>query len=658
MMPPQNESEVLDLIRAMESAYAEAFKAFEEDVKFYEGQLEDFIEVPEGFDVTIPSTPRAVIDEAVDNAVPSDIRFNYPPRGKRKKHEEDADAIRRFARGLWQFWRFRGGDIDVLRDFMKNLFMSGKACFKVAPDWTLWPQLSPEEESSLRARGREALSERVSMIEKIRKENFPIFCRSIAPSCIMEDPTLGPRKLWVIERYQSSPAEVCNYYGKYLAEYSSSYYHVGVPVHEVWTASYVDWNGRLVQGKRYVFVNYELVEESDNPYHEVPYCIKYSGYGREAYEGRPEFKSVGFFTRQNKSLFLAEMRRFTQLDAIMQSVAFPVAFVPETLSNGEVDFSPGNVNFIPDDLMQYVRNIWLTPQIPSAEYINSLGAISSQIERGTVQKALRGQNIGGVESAAQYNLLSNQARLRIESVVQASQDAVSWATEMALKYIDVILQDSVSVFVGEGNSGGYYEIGPNQIDGHYRISAEFIPNEEALKERKLILASDAISKGILSRWDAYTYAGFDNPWELIERRNADELMQEPIIKRALAKRVLKEWGEDADQLELEERMQQAENQWKLSQYAQQLQIGTPRGGEPMSPDGNPVNAMPIPPAAAPEATPFGPGGGFGPEPPGGPQAAPPPGAGSVPTMPGGAPAAVQASPVSGLVRDLKFLGAR
>jgi len=81
---------------------------------------------------------------------------------------------------------------------------------------------------------------------------------------------------------------------------------------------------------------------------------------------------------------------------------------------------------------------------------------------------------------------------------------------------------------------------------------------------------------------------------------------------------------------------------KLSQIAQQLQIGTPQGGDPMSPDGNPANAQPTPPALGPAQ---------------GPQQGGPPQAPGMFAIPGGAPAAAQAGPVTGLMRDINQLSA-
>ena len=43
-----------------------------------------------GFDLTIPTTLRAIVDEAIDNVMPADIQVHYAPRNVSKKAEEEA----------------------------------------------------------------------------------------------------------------------------------------------------------------------------------------------------------------------------------------------------------------------------------------------------------------------------------------------------------------------------------------------------------------------------------------------------------------------------------------------------------------------------------------------------------------------------------------
>lgn len=606
MLPPDDEFEAEQLIRNMEAHYATAFAGFEEDLLFYEGKLDAYLEAPEGFDITIPTTARAVVDEAVDNFAPTDFLITYPPRAMGDRPEKDADLIRKWVHGILNFWRTSSNDIDFIRDFGKNQFMSGKACFKIGINWSLWPQLTAETEAELRASGgHEAVMAAVESIEQMRDESFPFSVQSIPPACIMEDPTVATRKLWIIERYEGVPEEVR---ATYALEYEPlrDYYARGFLVHEVWTATYVDWKGMVHKGKHWVFINWELIREEDNIYGELPYVIKYSGFGREAYDGKPEYKSVGFYTRQVKSMLLAEARRHMQFDAIMSQVAFPIAFISENVDQKSISFAPGTLNFVSSDVLEHLDKMWLKPPIPDAEYLSSLSAIGNQIERGTVQRVLRGAGVPGTDSAAQLNSIAGQARLRVEPVKVATEQAVSEVMSKIIRFTERVLKKPVSSYTGEGTK---LTVGPKQIKGHHRVAVTFQPNEDAIKERKLILANDAISKGGLSRYDAYTFAGFENPWELIERRMADEMMMEPLVKRAMAKKMLEAWGIDVDALEMEERLDEMKKQFALSAAAQSMQMGTPTNGGPQ-PDqsqdpnpqppqggGDPANSMPLPQGA-------------------------------------------------------------
>lgn len=578
MLPPKNEVQALDLIRAMEASYKAAFDAMIENEQFYDGEIEDLIPLPEGFDLTIPTTLRAIVDEAIDNVMPHDIQVHYAPRGVSKKAEEDADAVRRFLRGVWLNWRRWGSDIDVDRDFGKNLFLHGVAVTKTVPDWTLWPSLPDEVIEQMKSGGKTAeLKGKVAAIKDMRQRYFPIISRSLSPRCIMVDPTPG-RKLWVVERYESNAAEVRNLYASLHSDFAeiarTQHKH---KIHELWTAAYIDRMGDEQKGRVFIFVDDELKFEGENPYGDPPYEVRFSGYGRQSFSDRPELKSVGFFTPQVKSLGKAEARRYSQFDAIMQQLAYPIGLLPDTLDSDSFDVTPGAMNFVPREVMELSEKVWLKANIPDGEYLSSLGAIGAQIERGTTQAPLRGSAIPGTDSAAQLGQYTYQAKLRLDSVQAAMEDALSQRLARVLWYVDKVLQDKVSVFAGDPASSGRYTVGPEQIRGRYDVRVTFQPNEDQVKERRLAMASDALVKGGLSQYDALVYAGFDNPSELVARRQAYEVMQEPEIKRAIGREMLQEWGINADEVEMQERMQMGQMQVMLSDFMNSLQGGTPAG---------------------------------------------------------------------------------
>lgn len=592
MLPPENEDDALRLIYNMEAYYAQAMLSFEEDENYYEGLLDGIMKVPEGFQVTIPTTARAVIDEAVDNVEPYDMIVHYAPRSFSKQAQEDADNIGRFLKNIWLYWRQRGADIDVVRDFIKNLFKHGKACFKVVPEWSLWPELSEKEEAALlNEGGKKSVAERAKLIKQLRKENFPIICRSLSPRHIMEDPSMDSRKLFIIEQYSTSIEEIRNKWGEF-EPYLKMHEPFGFNMRELWTATYLDENGGYHKGRHFMFINDILVHEEDNIYHELPYIVKYSGFGTESYDGTPERKATGFFNRQVKSMLKAEIRRVTHFDAMMQQLAFPILIVPDVLEDIGFDTAPGAVNYVPDDFLNNAEKMFLQAKLPAPEYMQSLNMIQSQIERGTTQRAIRGAGVPGTDSAAQLSMITSQAKLRLEPIKKTTEDAVDAVNSIILRYVANIFEDAVSVFGCEALGPDQYIVRPSMIGQRYRTRTSFLPNEEQVKERKLVLITDAMTKAGLNPYDAYTYANWENPMEVIARNLAYEIMQEPSIKRQLAKKALEDWGLDAKELELEELMDQNIIQQMMAEMQSRMQgQGQGAPGDPLM-GGNSGGGMP------------------------------------------------------------------
>lgn len=596
MLPPTNESEAIDLILAMDGFYRNAFASFKQNEELYDGQFGHLIALPEGFDVTVPSTSRAIIDEAVDNVVPDDIQVHYAPRGNTKKAEEDADAVRQYLHSWFHHLRRKGSDIDVIRDAAKNGFINGMFIWKSLTDYTLWPVLPKDEEEKLKGEGK--LKERVALIKAVRERNVPWSVRSISPRCFFVDPTVSSRKLWAMETYEAGTEEVQNRYVNWVDDFRDYRRSTKHKIYELWTATHVDWKGELKKGRVMIFVDEECVYDEESPYDDLPYIVKYSGLGRETYAGTPESKAVGMYTPQVISLLLAQARRYSQFDAIMQQSAYPIGVLPMSVDPDSFDTSPGAMNFVPDVVFQSTDKIWLQAKIPDGAYMSSLRLLGDQIERGTTQAALRGAPVTGTDSAAQLGMSTGQAKLRLESMRQALQDGLAELCQKVLIRIDTELKDKTSVFGGE-RATERYTIGPENIRGRYEVSVSFVPNEEAVKERKLALANDAIVKGGMSPYDALVFAGFDNPSEMIARRLAYDVMQEPLVKRAMGKQLLETWGVNADELALQEQMDAGSMQVLLREFMTMVESGSMRGvGDPMTPDGSPPGGGAQDPMAA------------------------------------------------------------
>src|SRR5690606_15981325 len=146
---------------------------------------------------------------------------------------------------------------------------------------------------------------------------------------------------------------------------------------------------------------------------------------------------------------------------------------------------------------------------------------------------------------AQLSMITAQAKLRLEPIKRATEEAVDAVNAMVLRYIYEILGEPVSIFASEPDGPDKYTLKPEFIKGRYRTKTTFQPNEDQTKERKLVIATDAMTKAKLNPYDALTFAGWENPMEVIARNLAYSIMEEPAIKRKLAKYYLEEWGLDA-----------------------------------------------------------------------------------------------------------------
>ena len=97
----------------------------------------------------------------------------------------------------------------------------------------------------------------------------------------MIDPTVGARKLWMVERYETSIAEISSMYAEFEEDFQlftgSQARH---KVHEIWTATHADWKGNIQTGKHFIFIDRIEVYKGDNPYPDLPFVTKYSGFGR------------------------------------------------------------------------------------------------------------------------------------------------------------------------------------------------------------------------------------------------------------------------------------------------------------------------------------------------------------------------------------------
>lgn len=590
MRPPTSDKEALDIYTWVEATWRQAFEKFTQDDEYYEGDFSSRVAVPEGYHITVPSTLRAVVDEAVDNIMPQDFSVLYSPRGITKRAEQDADKIRLYCKALIKHWLRAGTDVNPIRDSAKNLFISGYGGVKFMFDQTLWPSYS--DDSLKEAKEAGTLSKMNQRIKQARERNCPFVLQSLPPRCVVVDSSVGGRKLWAIERYEGNTEEVKRTYAKFNPDFAK----IGmegsrvVSVAEVWSADHFDHNGKYQLGQHWIIIDKKVEFSEDNSYGDLPYNFKFSGFGREDFKGNPASKAVGFYTNQVKSLGSAEVRAYSQFDAIRSQTAFPVGMVPDNYDPTGLDLTPGAMNSVPEQIFMNNERLFTKIPMPDAAHMNALNWIAGQIERTTTQQVLRGAALPGTDSAAQLSGYYGSAKLRLTSAQEAIEDVLSWACSMALRMIEEELEQETSIWVAEDTTK-QYTIGPKNIQGHHVVTVRFQLSEEQMKERRLALAADFINKLGLSPYDGLVYAGWDNPSEVIDRSMAWKVMSDPLIIQALSKRKAQEWGLDVTALQAEGLQDQAMLAALAQLFAQMSAPPPPQGGPPMGE--MPMGEMPM-----------------------------------------------------------------
>ncbi len=160
--------------------------------------------VPEDIPITRPSTPAAVIDEATDNSDfnPQWLSLRTPTYGLTETAEKNASMLRSWCLGWLLQQLVAGNDVSPYRDWLKNLYLTGKAVYKVVYDHEQWPTAKQPKHISNEA------WRKIQVAQDAEREFMnPVVLRSIDPMAVYEEPTVGEKR-WLIEAYDRTAEEI------------------------------------------------------------------------------------------------------------------------------------------------------------------------------------------------------------------------------------------------------------------------------------------------------------------------------------------------------------------------------------------------------------------------------------------------------------------
>lgn len=589
------------------------------------GDLEAFYEqtwridgIPSGIQATMPSTARAIIDEATDHSDfnPDWLKIHLPTYGLATEAETRSSLLRSFLIGWLNYQADHANDVSPFRDFLKNVYLLGKGVFKVTADYANWPELS------IPAGTPEYLAREIRQNVSAEREfaGIPATMRSIYPLAVFEDPSIGDKR-WAIEVYEYQATEIMPLYEawqpnrthengdtftreEFEVENSKlavwDCYQVGeqLGVRGVWHQVFINETPTKAEDGITTFaagsVSLSPVEGPESaphflPNEPFPYIIKFSGLGRQS-SGKYEEKARGILTAVT-SLLKAEARRVTQLDSIVAQMAWPTLFVTGSRARFEVAFGPNVVNYVPTGTTVTP----VVPPIPAGPIQASLGMLQAGIERGTFGSVIRGDKPPNTTSAAQLAILSGQARLRFGSVNNQMQAALAEAAGKVTHIVKHVIKEPVVVWQTDDTdetSSDKVTIKPSDLPNRLVVRFDITTDPAESRDREIQLAAFMFEKGAIDLEEFRERCGIRNTAAMRRRVIRDKvLMGSPAVIAALGEQFLLESGYDIESLTLEKSMRDMLIMRRQAQMQQEMMGGmggsNPAGSQPAQQNINP-----------------------------------------------------------------------
>ena len=569
--------------------------------------------IPANVQVTMPSTARAIVDEATDHSdfIPDWIKIHIPTYGIDTEAEVRSSKLRSFLVGWLDYQLEYANDVSPFRDWIKNMYLHGKAVYKTVPDWASWPEVNipaGTTEDEAREIRNEVSAER-------EFAGVPAVLRSIYPLSVYEDPSIG-EKHYVIEVYSGDAIEIVPKYEAWMPQAVKDGKQITREqcMEEnrklsVWDCYEVDKKG----DKHGVWHTVLISEAGDDvnpdaslvspaagpeataawlPDEPFPYTIKFSGLGRQS-SGKYEDKAKGILSAV-VSLLKAEARRLTQLDAIIAQMAWPTIFVTGSRARFNVAFGPNVVNYVPPGTVVTP----ITPNIPVGPVQAALATVQSSIERGTFGSVIRGDKPAGITSAAQLAIMSGQARLRFGAINAQHQAALADVSTKVAHIVKAVINEPVTIWQTDDTdetNPSKFVINPKDIPSRLVVRYTIATDPAEERDREIQLAAFMFEKGAIDLEEFRERCGIRNTAAMRRRVIRDKvLMESPAVIAALGEQYILESGYDIESLTIEKAMRDMLIVRRQQEVYQQIMGGNTGGVNAMGsqPAGQNINPSP------------------------------------------------------------------
>ena len=503
--------------------YWSAFHAqAEADYSLYVDGPNVQIQTSEGewLDSTNPPTAKAKADSANNHLITNFPSITIDKSAFPAVEKDKADTLEQALQAV--FWRATSGKTrDPHRGSGINAASMGMGCIHIAVDFSRMPEEDDYEQREYQWR---------------RKNTFPVQLLSVDPRELYPDPgTDGER--WVIRKSKMTVGEVRETFSNWEPPANTQRQYTDftqVDVMEWWTDDLYYFEVDAVPVQRADPLS-GSTEEGDGPWKNplgfIPYVVFPSGYGADS--GKPEHRFMSLLTAARKGgLFRAEARRMTQLDTIIDKMAWGALVGPPI--KGELKLGPGSYNEVqlgPDGKLPQIGPIGFVN--PPTGIFAELMRIQDAIDRSTIASVLDSAESGSAESALKFVRKTQEALVALTPLRSSMERAWARVFINLVKFFDnpnYFGPDETIFIYGKTPTGPVQaEIGPKLIKGrHVPVFVEIrpaLPEDEAVRIQTGLAG---LGRGF-SLHDFYDkYARFDNPAEA-EKRLYKDLIKQQVI---------------------------------------------------------------------------------------------------------------------------------
>jgi hypothetical protein len=528
-----NSDVLLSKFRQLEGQFSTYHTNVERARRMYAREFENEVLPTEDDDIWVflPPTARRAIDEPADHILPMPV-MKVPVRPAVSDpiaQEMIAEKKRQFLNSCWRNIADRGNPFGDGRKLMLN---EGRLCLRKTLKWNLVPEY-PDADDADPAAKRKAMRKFRAMMKKLGHYDFLWDVEVLDTMSVYEDPINHRDPNYVFVEYRILLEEARRLFPESNADWTKGNDYSEVVYLEYWSKPEYRFDGTWEPGECVQWVNYERVAEKDSPYPYIPIAIEDSGFG-SVYKGAKIHEKYVGISQHAFETFIAEARQMTSWENVTELTAFNPTITRNMDATKEIVVGPKRIISLeggPEDPNRETIEFLQWPGLP-LEVIQLAQRTNTMADEAVKMNTLGGIPLKGVETATEADQQVRNAASKLQGPVGGMERLANKLSSWFLIDVDVVIDAQVTVFGtgGEGDTHDEVTLGPSDINGFYRCSAELSTTDEyeaslskarfwmdAYQRMPFLSAETAMVKGEVS----------DSPMQEMVQRAAEDTYLSP-----------------------------------------------------------------------------------------------------------------------------------